>query len=116
MEEKVTLHTLAKGAAAELFEKELQKVIGNISDVNTEATAPREVILRVLITPNKDRNVGATEVRVSSKLASFVPAETVIYMGKKGGEYIAVENDPKQMSLLKADEPVRLSAVPSGKD
>lgn len=111
MEEKVTLPSLAKGAAAELFEKELQKAIANILDINTEAKAPREVILRVKMTPNEDRNIAQTEVRIESKLASFKPAETVLYVGKKAGVCIAVESNPEQMSLLNAEEPAPFRAV-----
>ena len=42
-EEKINLSNLGNGAAKELFERELDRVLKDILDPNTEATAQREI-------------------------------------------------------------------------
>lgn len=50
---QMTLANLGGGAAVERFQEELQKVITNILDPNTEAQAKRSVVLKVTIKPEK---------------------------------------------------------------
>lgn len=44
----ISLATLNKGAAIELFEQELKRVIENIADPNVEPTAKRKITLTVV--------------------------------------------------------------------
>jgi hypothetical protein len=112
--EEVSLTTIAGGAAGEMFSEELEKVVANIIDPNTDPAKVREIKLTVKIKPNPDGNIGAVKVEASSKLASIRPVDTVIYMAKIKGKCIAVESNPKQMDLLTPDEPTTFPTVPGG--
>jgi hypothetical protein len=98
-EPTVTLATLGQGAAGELFEKELQEVLKNIADVNTDPKAKREVLLRVSITPNDEREMGDTVVSVVSKLAPVRKVKTLLFLGRRQGRLVAVESNPKQLTF-----------------
>lgn len=56
-EQNVKLENLGCGAAAEMFQKELENVIANICDPNTKPDAVRTVTLKVKIKPGKDRSL-----------------------------------------------------------
>lgn len=101
-EEKMSLANLADGAAIERFDIALQEVANNIQDVNTEATAVREVVLSVKIKPDEDRNIGGIEINALPKLAKFMPVVTKAFLGKdiKGDGEIYELSVPKQMDLF----------------
>lgn len=106
----VTLVSIGEGAMVELFDIELEKVLRNIADVNTDPTQAREITLKVRIKPDEDRAVGGVKIVASSKLASNKGAATLIYMGKRGNQFVAVENNPKQSALFDQPKP---TAVPA---
>ena len=60
--ELVSLNNLGEGAAAELFDLELHRVLDNIQDVNTKATTKRVITLKVTLQPDEHRNFGVTEI------------------------------------------------------
>lgn len=98
--ETVTLQNLGGGAAAEQFNHELNRVLENILDPNTRATAPREITLKVKIKPDDDRELADLEIHCASKLAAVKPYPTQIYIGvQRGGEVVATEYNPKQLHL-----------------
>ena len=113
-ENEVRLEAICEGAVPELFDQELQKVLRNIADVNTEATKARRITLTVILVPDEDRTVGKVYVEAASKL---IPpkrhAATVYFGGAHGGRYVAVEHDPKQMGL---EFESNLKPIPGGKD
>jgi hypothetical protein len=108
-ETPVTLYTLANGAAAELFEAELQKIIANILDPNTDPIAVREIDLRVKIKPDNERRAGAVSVQVISKTGPTKGVGTMFWFGKKQGQFIAVENNPQQGILFDQNKPVAVN-------
>lgn len=96
----VNLETLSNGAAVERFNDELSKVLSNIKDPNTTATAARKVVLTVTFKPaNEDRDRAFVSIDCSSKIAPPKPVETLIYVAKHEGEVVACENNPKQPRL-----------------
>ena len=109
-EERISLVNLKDGAAVELFDFELQKVLENIMDPNTRAEAVREVTLKVKIKPDKDRSFGPVEIQASSKIASIAPVATQAFFGMERGEAVAHEYNPKQGNLFE-DKPTELAAV-----
>lgn len=70
----IDLSTFAEGAVSERFDAELQSVLENIQDPNTEAEKARKITLTVTIVPNEQRNLA--DVKVSAKSA-LVPAREV---------------------------------------
>jgi len=105
----VTLATIANGAALELFERELSRVIENIADVNTDWKAKREIHLKVTIMPDEGRGLAVTALQVTSKLAGVKPVATVVYFGRKDGQPVAVTHDFAQPNMF---EDRRSTVVP----
>lgn len=99
--EMVTLDNLGGGAAAEMFQESLKKVIANIVDPNTKPDATRSITLQMKIKPNKNqRDMCVVELLVSEKLATVLPFETAIFVGMKQGEAAATEYAPQQQTLF----------------
>jgi len=94
---QVTLQTLGGGAAIEKFEVELQRVIDNMLDPNTLATASREIVLKVTIKPDQNRQVGTVAIATTCKLASDAPFTTQLFVDKDG---VAYTSDPRQEDLF----------------
>jgi hypothetical protein len=105
----VTLTTLADGAAVELFQSELDRVLRNIQDPNTDAKAVRKVTLEVTFVPDEQREVGEVRVRAAAKLAGLKGANTRVFFGRHKGQLVATEFNPKQAGLF--DEKVELREV-----
>jgi len=109
--ESVTLTTLGGGAAVELFQEQLDRVLTNIADVNTEAEEKREITLKVVLHPNAQRDTAAVEIIVGAKTAPIKGATTTFFMGKHAGQRIAVEQNPKQLPLLADTPPAAFPAL-----
>lgn len=99
-QEPVNLVSLAEGAAVERFDIELEKILRNIADVNTEPEAPREINLKVRIKPDEDREIGAVTISVTSKCPGLKAVSTRVYFGRMGGRPVAVESNPKQLGIF----------------
>ena len=116
--EPVTLETLAGGAAGERFEAELEKVLRNMSDINTDPKAVREITLKVSFLPNDARELAAVLIASSSKLAGLKPVPTTVYFGQRNGVWVAQEHNPKQAGLFDqkpADKVDAMAAEAAGK-
>lgn len=98
-EQFVTLVSLGQGAALEKFQDTLDRVLENILDPNTKATAVRSVTLTVTFKPDEDRSFANAVIDVKGKLAPPKPVGTAIYIGKRGGLAVATERDARQMKL-----------------
>lgn len=99
----VTLETLANGAAVELFARDWRELLENVQDPNTHAKAKRQIILTVTVEPHESRDNGQVTVQVKSKLAPHIGASSMIYMGERDGELVAVAHDVGQREIF-ADE------------
>ena len=105
-EQIVSLVNMGDGAAIELFDDELSRVIANILDPNTSPEAVREVTLVVKIEPDEEtRERAVVSIQVKSKLGPMRAVGTRFFLGKKSGRYIAVENNPRQVNLF--DQPLK---------
>lgn len=101
----VNLENLGKGAAAEMFQSELERVIANIHDPNTKADAVRGVTLKVKIKPDKNRrDFASVEISCDGKLAAIMPYETSLYTGMDNGKGVATEFNPDQGHLTVTSE------------
>lgn len=100
-EKTVSLETLGRGAAVEKFNQELARVVANILDPNTPPEKARAVTLKVTIKPDKNRLAASVKIECTSSCAPADGFATQFFMGRsKTGQIIAVEQDPRQMSLL----------------
>jgi len=65
---EVSLSIFGRGAAVEMFDTELKKVLENIMDPNTKATGVRKVTLEVLIKPDNTREKFMVGITCKSKI------------------------------------------------
>jgi hypothetical protein len=100
MEQPVTIFTIGNGVLGELFDRELERVVSDILDLNTDAEAKRAITVKVTIAPDKDRGFGMALIEVSSSLGKPKPAGSTMYFGRKNGKIIAVENTPQQSEMF----------------
>lgn len=104
---QLTLANLGAGVAEELFKQELEKVLLNILDPNTEAKSKRSISIDITFLPGESRTDCAVGIQASSKVASFRGAGATIFVGMKHGKAVATTYDPKQMQMAwdEADRP-----------
>jgi hypothetical protein len=115
-EEPVTIFNIANGALGELFDKELQRVLADVLDPNTKATEVRSITIKVAFRPDESREFSAVGLLVTSSLGKPKPIGAQIFFGRKGGQILALENNPKQSGLFDKDkdkEAGKLLTIPS---
>lgn len=110
--QKVTLDTLNMGAARELFEEAWKRLLTNVGDENTKATAVRSISLQIKVKPNESRDSATTTVAVKETLAPLNPHEHFVILGSDGKHVTAYTADPKQQSLG-LDEPGNVTPFPA---
>lgn len=98
--EKISLTNINHGYAVAMFDSELEKVLANIQDDRTDATAKRKIVLSITFTPDEDRKIGVTTIGCNSKLAPVTPKKNGVYFGTdENGKLAAFPNNPKQKEL-----------------
>lgn len=102
--EHFNMEQFAKGAFSAQVNRELENVMNNIADPNTDAKAKRKITVTIEMSSNENRDFITTSVTAQSKLAPALGAVTAISMGKnlKTGKVEAQEignQIPGQMSI-----------------
>jgi len=100
-QKKLSLINLGGGAAVELFDIELRRVILNVLDPNTQLKMTREINLKIQLKPDDDRESVDILVTCSAKNAPPKTFPTKAYIGKDNSGPIAVEvKRPRQTSIF----------------
>ncbi len=94
----LSLANLARGAAIEIFDNQLARVLDNILDPNTTEAA-REIHLKVKFKPNDNRDLLEVTTECSSRVSFQVPIKTQIFIGRTAEGIVASEYHPKQLGL-----------------
>lgn len=95
---------MARGAFEERVDYEMDKVIQNILDPNTKATAKRKITLTIELTPDDERRQIQVSVTAKSTLASTNPVATSLYVtGDSNGELVVAEMVPQVPGQLNMD-------------
>lgn len=83
-EKKINLNLseMAEGGIQEKLDLELQKVLDNIQDLNTEAGAKRKITLTLEFKPDDNREIIATTSAFKTTLAPTVGVATTILTGR----------------------------------
>lgn len=68
-----SLDDLMGGAVTERFNHELERVLANVFDENTDPTAKRTITLTFTMVPTESRDMMAWKAQVTSKLAPYTP-------------------------------------------
>ena len=88
----VTLTEMQGGAMQEIFERELEKVLENIQDVNTGPKATRKITLEVEFKPNESRDIAECTIRAHSKLSPVRELMSTVYLDGNGKALEKVED------------------------
>lgn len=99
-EEAMSLENLGDGAAIEMFNDELQKILDNIVDPNAQAKKDRKIVLTVTIKPDEDRQIGDILIECQGKTAASRAYATRCVIGKAGKRGEARELKTNQTSFL----------------
>lgn len=100
-DEVMNLSNIGGGAAMEIFDLELAKVLRNIMDPNTDPKAIREIVIKVRFRPDDDRDLGAVEVVGGSKLEGNKGFMTKVCFGRdSSGRFEAREFETGQQTLF----------------
>lgn len=75
-----SIMSMARGAFEERVDYEMDKVIQNILDPNTKATAKRKITLTIELTPDDERRTIGVSVTAESTLAATNPVATALYV------------------------------------
>lgn len=80
------LNSFADGAALERFNREMNRVLENIADPNTDPSKKRTLTLTFTLTADEARDVVTTDVSAKSKLvpANSVGTKLIIDVGQDG--------------------------------
>lgn len=104
-EQMTSLDRIGDGAALQLFELELQRVLKNLMDVNTDPKVKRSITLKFNFTTNDARNHAQVEIVAGApKLAPVKPLETSLLIGAIGDIAIASERAIVQPTLFPVTE------------
>jgi hypothetical protein len=79
---KLNLSQMAQGAFIEQFDIELNKVLVNIKDPNTDPKKPRKITLTATLKADEDRDVVSFEVQSKATLVPAKPLSTIILVDK----------------------------------
>jgi hypothetical protein len=92
---KKSVLEMAMGAIAEITDYEVERVVANIMDPNTAATAKRKITLTIELTPDDERRQIQVSVTAKSTLAATNPVATSLYVtGDSNGELVVAEVVP----------------------
>jgi hypothetical protein len=105
------LFNICGGAVPEVFLRELQEVLDNISDINTGANKSRSIVLKFDFKPYPDRSAFSVSLQCKSGLASVEAIEGIAYLVKQDGKVSAFARDIRQQSLFEE----KAEAAPDGK-
>lgn len=96
---KVELGTINNGAAVELFQEEMEKVLKNINDISVDAEAVREIKLSFKIKPTHDRLSASVTIEAQSKLASVQKHSGSMFLSNKPNKIEAYVTNPHQQTM-----------------
>lgn len=86
---------MAGGAFLERVDYEMNRVLDNIFDVNTRATAKRKINVTIELTPDDSRSTIAVAVHAKSALTPTSPCVTSLYVTKANGQMMIAEMVPQ---------------------
>lgn len=95
VEQEADLLTIGNGVSNEKFRAELEKVLQNIRDPNTEPEDRRTITLKFVFHPSKDRDTVVIAISAASSLPASKPSGDIMYVGRKDGEVVGMVMQPK---------------------
>src|SRR5262245_66521770 len=96
---KLTLDGFKDGAAVQLFDSALEKVLDSIDDPNTPTKAKRRITMTFDFATDEERRLGRVLLSVDTKTPGARSIETGIFLGRDKGVLVAVES-PRQDEMF----------------
>lgn len=96
-----SLIDMANGAIKERLDYEMGRVIQNISDPNTKATAKRTITVKITLEPDEERQHVEVSATASSTLAALHPVKTALAVGQEGGQFDTYGGEAPERKVLK---------------
>ena len=111
--EEISVFDLLEGGVRELAELNLQRVLENIRDVNTDAKKTRTLTVTMKFLANDDRDTVNVDISVDSKTAPIKAVATTLDIGEDCGQTVAVERPKYTPGQLRidADNPVNVTDI-----
>jgi len=81
---EINIIDAAQGAISERIGYELRKVVENINDVNTKASAKRKITVTLELLPDEERQHIVMQTVVKSSLQPTHPINSSLYLTDKG--------------------------------
>jgi len=106
---RVSLDTIAGGAAGERFQEAMKEIIENLLDPNTDDDSIRKIKMTFKFKPTSDA-AGKLHVSIETRteLAPPIGVESVVWVGKEKGAAVGYEQNFKQQNLpFNQEEPER---------
>ena len=103
--EPVSLSNVCGGAVEEYFQRELDLILKNIADPNTNAEAARALTLEFKIKPFKDRSGAQVEFVCKSKMAGIETVKGTMFLQRTAAGVNAFAHDPRQARLFTPTDP-----------
>lgn len=113
MTERISLATIRRGSAVEMVDDAIQKIMENIVDPNTDATAKRKVTLTLSFVPTNERDSAAVGISVRSSLAPQAAVETTAFISHTRDGVACVEYDPNQIGLFEEPDAPNVETFPA---
>ena len=108
------LDELMDGILTERFNYEMDRVLQNVFDVNTNPKCKRQISIVINIVPNERRDAADFKVDVKSKLAPLSPvAQTVMLYQDDSGNVTATELTSQVPGQIDIDGQVNIPKVVS---
>ena len=93
---KKSVLEMAMGAIAEITDYEVERVVANIMDPNTNATAKRKIIITLTFAPDDYRQQIGMDARGKTTLAPIQPVRTSLCITKaRDGSLLLAEMTPQ---------------------
>lgn len=101
---KKSILEMAMGGIEEVVNREVDRVICNVMDPSTKATAKRKIVLTLTFEPDETQGRLDLDVQAKSTLAPNVPIKTALCITKgRGGELLMAEMIPQVPGQIDMD-------------
>ena len=104
IQNKLNLAEMAQGAFMEQFHRELNQVLANIADPNTDPKKARKITLTMTLKPDENREVVTVETQSKSTLVPPKPLGTTIIIDRDNdGSVVGAELKSGQKGQMYMD-------------
>lgn len=98
----LNIGNICGGAAPELFQHEVERMLKNVADLNTNPEAKRSITMEFVFKPSPDRKSAVVTLTCKVKHAGINAVAGSVFMSTAAGTVRAFTEDPRQSKLFAA--------------